>query len=142
MKNTIPLQLHVPEPLARPGQAPDFSWLQIPEAGSVARPDTATEPQDMRPLAYTLIRVLDEAGAAIGPWNPRLDPVWREAFRLSEQGNDNAPLGWSQYIPAARRILELEAVLRKLHADNAGEVDQSIDPADIEAVLPDLKVTP
>ena len=74
MKNTIPLQLHVPEPLARPGQAPDFSWLEIPEAGSVPRPDTATAPQDMRPLAYTLIRVLDEAGAAVGPWNPRLDP--------------------------------------------------------------------
>ena len=63
MKNTIPLQLHVPEPSARPGQAPDFSWLQIPEAGSVPRPDTDTEPQEMRPLAYSLIRVLDETGA-------------------------------------------------------------------------------
>ena len=28
----------------------------------------------MRELAYGLIRVLDEEGRAIGPWNPRVDP--------------------------------------------------------------------
>jgi len=28
----------------------------------------------MRELAYALIRVLDENGAAVGPWNPRLEP--------------------------------------------------------------------
>jgi 2-oxoisovalerate dehydrogenase E1 component alpha subunit len=74
LKNSIPLQLHVPEPSARPGQAPDFSWLQIPPAGSVARPDIVVEPQDMRAHAYALIRVLDDNGIAVGPWDPKLDP--------------------------------------------------------------------
>jgi len=68
------LQLHVPEPPARPGQVPDFSWVKIPAAGSVSRPDIGVEPHETRPHAYTLIRVLDDNGAAIGPWDPKLDP--------------------------------------------------------------------
>lgn len=70
------------------------------------------------------------------------DPVWKEAFRLSEEGNDLAPLGWSQYIPAARKILalrervgRLETVLRKLHKDNEEEWEHSIDSKDIEALF-------
>ena len=74
MKNSVPLQLHVPEPPARPGQVPDFSWVKIPAAGSVSRPDIGVEPHETRPHAYTLIRVLDDNGAAIGPWDPKLDP--------------------------------------------------------------------
>ncbi len=73
MKNAAPLELHVPEPPARPGEVPDFGWLKIPPAGSVARPDIATPPNEMRGHAYTLIRVLDEQGAASGPWDPKLD---------------------------------------------------------------------
>ncbi|MGH7083162.1 MAG: 3-methyl-2-oxobutanoate dehydrogenase (2-methylpropanoyl-transferring) subunit alpha, partial [Acetobacteraceae bacterium] len=73
MKNATPLRLHVPEPPARPGQTPDFGWLNISEAGSVPRPDIATTPGEMRAHAYTLIRVLDDHGAATGPWNPKLD---------------------------------------------------------------------
>ncbi|MGH7191297.1 MAG: 3-methyl-2-oxobutanoate dehydrogenase (2-methylpropanoyl-transferring) subunit alpha, partial [Acetobacteraceae bacterium] len=73
MKNAAPLRLHVPEPPARPGETPDFGWLNIPEAGSVPRPDIATAPSEMRGHAYTLIRVLDDQGAATGPWNPKLD---------------------------------------------------------------------
>jgi hypothetical protein len=33
------------------------------------------------------------------------DPVWALAFRLSEQFNDNAPIGWGRYIPMARWLL-------------------------------------
>ncbi|MGH7154029.1 MAG: 3-methyl-2-oxobutanoate dehydrogenase (2-methylpropanoyl-transferring) subunit alpha, partial [Acetobacteraceae bacterium] len=73
LKNLVRLRLHVPEPPARPGQAPDFSWIKVPEAGSVPRPDIGTEPAAIRDLAYALIRVLDGDGNAVGPWNPRLD---------------------------------------------------------------------
>ncbi len=74
MKNSVPLRLHVPEPPSRPGKTPDFSWIKVPEAGTVPRPDIGEESHRMRDLAYTLIRVLDEQGHAVGPWNPRLDP--------------------------------------------------------------------
>ncbi len=74
MRNFAPLRLHVPEPSSRPGQEPDFSWVKVPDAGSVPRPDVAEAPHAMRELAYALIRVLDEHGAAVGPWNPRLEP--------------------------------------------------------------------
>lgn len=29
------------------------------------------------------------------------DPVWKRAFKLSELENDEAPIGWSKYIPRA-----------------------------------------
>lgn len=34
------------------------------------------------------------------------NPVWKRAFQLSELENDNAPLGWSKYIPQAQKELE------------------------------------
>ena len=74
MKNSFPLQLHVPEPAARPGQPPDFSWVKVPEAGSVTRPDISVEAAAIREHAYALIRVLDDNGDAVGPWDPKLDP--------------------------------------------------------------------
>ena len=73
MKNSRALSLHVPEPQTRPGDQPDFTGLRLPAAGSVQRPDIATPALDMRELAYGLIRVLDEEGRAVGPWNPRVD---------------------------------------------------------------------
>jgi 2-oxoisovalerate dehydrogenase E1 component alpha subunit len=51
----------------------DFSYLEVPAAGTVERPPIDTAPKDMRDLAYTMIRVLDDDGAAVGPWNPELD---------------------------------------------------------------------
>jgi 2-oxoisovalerate dehydrogenase E1 component subunit alpha len=74
LKNTVPLQLHVPEPSARPGQPPDFSWVKLPAAGSVTRPDIGAEPAAIREHAFALIRVFDDNGNAVGPWDPRLDP--------------------------------------------------------------------
>ncbi len=65
--------LHIPVPQARPGEAPDFSHIRIPDAGSVRRPDTDADPSSIRDLAYELIRVLDFENRAVGPWNPRLD---------------------------------------------------------------------
>lgn len=74
MKNTVPLSLRVPEPPARPGDVPDFRHLILQGPGETPRPEVSTDPHDMRDLAFGLIRVLDDEGNAVGPWNPRLDP--------------------------------------------------------------------
>jgi 2-oxoisovalerate dehydrogenase E1 component alpha subunit len=75
MKTSRALSLHIPEPKTRPGEAADFSGLDIPPAGVLARPDVAVEPGEIRSFAYSLIRVLDEAGAAVGAWDPHLEPA-------------------------------------------------------------------
>src|SRR3954470_9558186 len=62
------LRFHVPEPAVRPGGHPDFSNVKIPEAGSVRRPPIDADPESIRDLAYSIIRVLDRDGAAVGPW--------------------------------------------------------------------------
>jgi 2-oxoisovalerate dehydrogenase E1 component alpha subunit len=72
--NKPKLSLYIPEPQNRPGDQPDFSGMVIPDAGSVRRPDSASKPREISDLAYTLIRVLDNDGNAVGQWNPRLDP--------------------------------------------------------------------
>jgi len=63
-----PLTLHVPEPAVRPGDTPDFSNVQVPKAGSVPRPKVDADPESIRDLAYSVIRVLNRAGDAVGPW--------------------------------------------------------------------------
>lgn len=76
------LSLHVPAPQSRPGDAPDFSDLHIPDAGSVVRPSSDAPEAELRNLPYELIRVLDEESRAVGPWNPELDPsILREGLR-------------------------------------------------------------
>lgn len=67
-----PLQFHVPKPASRPGEKPDFSDVVIPKAGSVARPPVDVDPKDIRDLAYSIIRVLNREGEAVGPWVPDL----------------------------------------------------------------------
>ena len=63
-----PLRLHVPEPEVRPGDEPDFSKVPIAKAGSVPRPPVDVDPRDFRDLAYSIIRVLNRQGEAVGPW--------------------------------------------------------------------------
>jgi 2-oxoisovalerate dehydrogenase E1 component alpha subunit len=75
MSDPTPLRLHVPEPTGRPGQTTDFAFLHVSPAGTVRRPAVDTSHFDTQDLAYALIRVLDEQGHAVGPWNPELDPV-------------------------------------------------------------------
>ena len=75
-RNLRPLTLHVPEPKFRPGDAVSFDDMVFPEAGSITRPSVDADPATMRDLPFTLIRVLDKDGNAVGPWNPRL-PVER-----------------------------------------------------------------
>ncbi|WP_430389249.1 3-methyl-2-oxobutanoate dehydrogenase (2-methylpropanoyl-transferring) subunit alpha [Blastomonas fulva] len=70
--NLPPLELHVPEPRSRPGDPVDFSDVIVPAAGSMARPDEAVSPHDMRDLSFGLVRVLDDDHKAVGAWDPRL----------------------------------------------------------------------
>jgi 2-oxoisovalerate dehydrogenase E1 component alpha subunit len=62
------LHLHVPEPEVRPGDQPDFSKVTIPKAGSVQRPPVDVDPRDIRDMAFSIIRVLNQKGEAVGPW--------------------------------------------------------------------------
>ena len=72
--NRPALALHVPEPKFRPGDAPDFSSISIPKAGEAPRPDVAAPDEDTFPLCNSLVRVLDDGGRAVGPWDPKLAP--------------------------------------------------------------------
>jgi 2-oxoisovalerate dehydrogenase E1 component alpha subunit len=71
--NRPALSLHVPEPPARPGEEVDFSSLDIPPAGAVRRPDPHVPAVETHDLVTTLVRVLDDEGKAVGPWDPKLD---------------------------------------------------------------------
>ena len=62
------ISLTYPEPPARPGESPDFSVLDIPEAGLLEVPELDLTAENARPFANGLIRVLDDAGKAVGPW--------------------------------------------------------------------------
>jgi 2-oxoisovalerate dehydrogenase E1 component alpha subunit len=73
MDRQSPLHLHVPEPTGRPGQTTDFSYLHLSPAGAVRRPPLETTAQETADLCFALIRVLDDDGKAVGPWNPGVD---------------------------------------------------------------------
>ena len=68
------LELHIPEPHYRPGDAVDFSHIDVSEAGAQPRPDEACSARETFPLADDLIRVLGDDNQAHGPWDPRLSP--------------------------------------------------------------------
>jgi len=68
-------RLHVPHPPARPGETPDFSYLQISPAGAIACPEASAALTDIEFLATGMVRVLDDNQAAVGPWNPHLEPA-------------------------------------------------------------------
>jgi len=68
-----PLRLHVPEPTGRPGENTDFSYLHLSSAGTTRRPPIDVLPVDTSDMAFALVRVLDEAGNAVGPWAPDID---------------------------------------------------------------------
>ncbi|APH73580.1 3-methyl-2-oxobutanoate dehydrogenase (2-methylpropanoyl-transferring) subunit alpha [Aquibium oceanicum] len=74
MAETAPLRLNVPEPEVRPGGKPDFSNVKIPKAGTVDRPPVDVAPADIRDMAYSIIRVLNRKGEAVGPWSGTLTP--------------------------------------------------------------------
>ncbi|HMI41236.1 MAG TPA: thiamine pyrophosphate-dependent dehydrogenase E1 component subunit alpha, partial [Sphingomicrobium sp.] len=46
----------------------------VPAAGTAPRPDVAAAAAETHPLTNHLVRVLDDSGKAVGPWDPKLDP--------------------------------------------------------------------
>lgn len=78
-----PLRLHVPEPPARPGHATDFSYLPLSPAGEVRKPALDIGYKENTDLAFSLIRVLDDGGQAVGPWADR--PIEPELLRRGLQ---------------------------------------------------------
>ncbi len=72
--NRPALALHVPEPKFRPGDTADFSDIDIGNPGDQPRPDETARPEEMKDLAYGLVRVLGDDNQAHGPWDPKLDP--------------------------------------------------------------------
>ena len=74
MSQYPPLSPHVPEPPGRPGRDTDFSYLHLSPAGAVRRPPIDARPSETADVAGALVRVLDDDGRAVGPWDPRADP--------------------------------------------------------------------
>ncbi|WP_428659216.1 3-methyl-2-oxobutanoate dehydrogenase (2-methylpropanoyl-transferring) subunit alpha [Reyranella sp.] len=68
MSDPARLSFHVPAPAVRPGGTPDFSDVKISAAGEVRRPEVDVAPEEIRDLAYSIIRVLNRDGEAVGPW--------------------------------------------------------------------------
>ena len=71
--------IHIPPAPSRPGHRPHWENLELPAAGVVPRPEVMVAPSEIRDLAFSMIRVLDEDHQAVGPWDPHLDP---ETLRL------------------------------------------------------------
>lgn len=68
MADVRPLTLRVPEPAVRPGGTPAFADIATSAAGAVRRPPIDVAADDIRDLAYAIVRVLDDEGRAVGPW--------------------------------------------------------------------------
>ncbi len=72
-KHNLPkLNLHIPEPKFRPGDAVDFSDIKIEDIGITGRPAEDVSPIEIQHMSTGLIRVLDFNGEARGPWDPKL----------------------------------------------------------------------
>ncbi len=65
--------LHIPRPSARPGETPDFSYLNLSDAGAVDQPPIEERAKNIEYLSHELVRVLDDDHEAKGPWDPSLD---------------------------------------------------------------------
>lgn len=73
MTERRPLSLHVPARPVRPGDEPDFSHIVMARAGEVRRPPVDVAAHEIHDLAYSIIRVLNRQGEAVGPWAPALE---------------------------------------------------------------------
>ena len=62
-----------PSPRRRPGDKPDFSYVELSPAGAINKPDVNARARDMEEVSVGLVRVLDDKHEAVGQWNPRLE---------------------------------------------------------------------
>ncbi len=75
-------RLHVPQPPHRENGETSFGNPKLSPAGATRKPDVASKAVDLRDMAFELVRVLDDDGKALGPWNPGLSPdQLREGLR-------------------------------------------------------------
>ena len=82
-RRSVALDLHIPQPAARPDQHADFSHISFGEGASVARPDPLAPETELRHLPYGLIRVL---GGTSSAWDPGLDGgTMRQGLRAMVQ---------------------------------------------------------
>ena len=82
MSKDGPLSLHIPEARFRPGDTPDFGYLHLPKPGEAKRPPPHAKASATRDLADSLVRVIDDSGKAVGPWDPKIAPeTARKALR-------------------------------------------------------------
>ena len=82
MNHGSTLRLHVPASRFRPGDEPDFDYLDLPLPGVAQRPGIDTKAAATRDLADGLVRVMGGDGVAQGPWDPKLDPeMLRQGLR-------------------------------------------------------------
>jgi 2-oxoisovalerate dehydrogenase E1 component alpha subunit len=65
-------RFHVPAPPYRPGDEPDFSFLNLPKAGEAKRPDPTVSAAKTQELALGLVGVLDHNHQAVGEWDPKV----------------------------------------------------------------------
>ena len=63
-----------PNPSSGPATRSISRKCRFPRRGRRGRPDIADAADTFRDLAFDLVRVLDDSGQAVGPWNPRLSP--------------------------------------------------------------------
>ncbi len=63
-------ELHIPEPLYRPGDKPDFSHIHVRRSDNLERPDVLVDSYETERHAGGLIRVMNMDGDASGPWMP------------------------------------------------------------------------
>lgn len=64
----------VPQPPARPGEAPDFSTLNLGEPGVLPLVAAEADASAFEPFHHDLLRVLDDEGMAQGPWASLVTP--------------------------------------------------------------------
>nr|BAH89550.1 2-oxoisovalerate dehydrogenase, alpha subunit [uncultured bacterium] len=79
---TEKLKLTFPHPPARPQDKPDFSSIVIPPAGALDVPPPDLRAEESQDYANGLIRVLDDAGEAVGPWADYIADMDRDALLL------------------------------------------------------------
>ncbi len=68
MSEFEPLRLKMREPLARSGDPAPFASLITSSAREVRRPPIEVAAAEVFDMAYSLVRVLDDNGDAVGPW--------------------------------------------------------------------------
>jgi 2-oxoisovalerate dehydrogenase E1 component alpha subunit len=72
LRDPLPLELHVPTAPHRPGDEPQYAPFPT-QPGDLPRPDTLAPFASLREHASSMIRVLDDDGAACGPWVPAIN---------------------------------------------------------------------